>query len=111
MFVGPGLGALVDEVHAAIRGLLSDELQRWRRVVIEAGPYFGTRALLLADEAGRLCPHCRAGVPHHANAEFSIGGPRTRIVWDLHVVEDSGGVGLAECLAGDLWLRAERRQG
>jgi hypothetical protein len=28
----------------------------------------------------------------------SIGGADRHVVWDLHEVEDTGGVGLAECL-------------
>ena len=53
----------------------------------------------------RACRHCRTGVPHHTNAVGSIGGDDGRSPrWDLHAVDDAGGVGLAECDAGDLWL-------
>lgn len=58
-----------------------------------------------------------APAPHHTNAAGSIGGDDGRAPrYDLHAVEDSGGVGLAECEAGDLWLawegaRARRVQG
>lgn len=44
-----------------------------------------------------LCNWCYRRQPHHRIAERSIGGPRTRTIYDLHEVDDTGGVGLAEC--------------
>lgn len=55
--------------------------------------------------AARLCPDCRAGVPHHQLAKSSIGGPRVRTVFDLHEIDDPVGVGLRECLAAHVWDR------
>ena len=49
-----------------------------------------------------VCPWCAAGNPHHWMAEGSIGGPRARVALDMHEVEDTGGVGLRECLAAPL---------
>lgn len=53
------------------------------------------------------CPHCARGVLHHTNSLTSIGGADRYTIWDLHEVEDAGGVGLAECLdpetARDMW--------
>lgn len=58
--------------------------------------------------ASNHCHLCAIGTPHHTNARSSIGGEDRHPIYDLHAVEDSGGVGLAECLAGDLWLAWER---
>ena len=57
-----------------------------------------------------ICPLCARGVPHHTNSETSIGGSDRHTVWDLHAVEDTGGVGLAECTAAPIWeLEAKER--
>ena len=54
--------------------------------------------------ARAVCPLCRRGVPHHTNSASSIGrGDDRHVVWDLHAVDDPGGVGLAECLAAAIW--------
>ena len=50
----------------------------------------------------RACTLCAQDVPHHTNSRTSIGGGERFIVWDLHAVEDTGGVGLAECTAYDV---------
>lgn len=52
---------------------------------------------------GRRCEHCKAGVPHHTNSETSIGGADRHMIYDIHAVEDTGGVGLAECLDAHLF--------
>jgi hypothetical protein len=54
--------------------------------------------------AAERCPLCAAGTPHHTNSATSIGGADRHPVYDLHAVEDTGGVGLAECLAYDIWM-------
>lgn len=59
-----------------------------------------------AERAAVLCPRCAQGVPHHTNSATSIGGGDRHPVWDLHAVEDSGGVGLEECLAAAIWEAA-----
>src|SRR3990172_8769134 len=57
----------------------------------------------------RACPLCLAQTPHHTNSASAIGRADDRHpVYDIHAVEDSGGVGLRECEAGDLWLAWER---
>jgi hypothetical protein len=53
--------------------------------------------------AAERCPLCAIGAPHHTNSETSIGGSDRHIVWDLHEVSDASGVGLAECLAYEIW--------
>lgn len=53
------------------------------------------------------CRHCAEGTPHHANSASSIGGADRSPRWDLHAVEDTGGVGLAECTAYE--IRVEDR--
>ena len=58
--------------------------------------------------ARSVCPLCAVLTPHHTNAEGSIGGGDRHPIYDLHAVEDASGVGLVECLAGDLWLAWER---
>mgnify|MGYP001591577769 CR=1 FL=1 len=56
----------------------------------------------------RACPLCHARVPHHTNSASGIGRADDRHpVYDIHVVDDKGGVGLTECAAGDLWLTWE----
>ncbi len=50
-----------------------------------------------------MCPHCAAGAPHHTNSRTSIGGLDRYVVYDLHEISDSSGVGLAECLAYEIW--------
>lgn len=58
--------------------------------------------------AAVICPHCAAGAPHHTNSRTSIGGADRIPVYDLHEVDDTGGVGLAECLAYDaVWKSSE----
>jgi hypothetical protein len=62
-----------------------------------------TRAILEAryEDCRLICPHCRAGLPHHTNAVDSIGGPNGRhTIWELHV--GTGG-GLVECWAAPIW--------
>ena len=55
------------------------------------------------DLAAARCARCAAGVPHHTNSRTSIGGPDRVPIYDLHAMDDSGGVGLAECTAADIW--------
>lgn len=66
------------------------------------------RRLLLHATARRLCDLCARDAPHHTNAAGSIGGGDRHTIWDLHAVSDASGVGLAECLAGDLFLAETR---
>lgn len=69
-------------------------------------PYYDTLVTpdtLLAYEAADLCPHCAAGAPHHTVGEEGIGDAARRVVYDLHEVEDTSGVGLSECLAARLF--------
>lgn len=53
--------------------------------------------------AAARCTLCASGAPHHTNSEMSIGGLDRRPVYDIHAVEDAGGVGLAECTAASVW--------
>jgi len=55
------------------------------------------------EQAAAVCPHCAAGAPHHTNSRTSIGGLDRYVVYDLHEISDSSGVGLAECLAYEIW--------
>ena len=56
----------------------------------------------LEDAAAAICPRCREGVPHHTNAQGSIGGDDHRApVYDLHI---STGGGLEECVAYAIWV-------
>ena len=55
-----------------------------------------------------VCGLCRQRVPHHTNSATSIGGADRHPVRDLHAVEDAGGVGLAECGAGDIWAARDK---
>ena len=58
--------------------------------------------------ARRLCLHCALGAPHHTVGFEGIGDGRRQTVYDIHEVEDSGGVGLAECTAyDDVWRAVE----
>lgn len=51
---------------------------------------------------GRItCEWCIKGAPHHTNSDTSIGGSDRHTIWDIHAVEDTGGVGLRECT--DAW--------
>ena len=59
---------------------------------------------VLADAARAICPLCRREVPHHTNGREGIGDAARTPVYDLHAVEDTGGVGLAECLAYPIWV-------
>lgn len=65
-----------------------------------------TRHLSSVCLAAEICPLCHAGVKHHTNSASSIGGADRHAVTDIHAVEGAGGVGLAECLAGDMWRAA-----
>lgn len=67
----------------------------------------------LRRQAATRCPLCRTGTPHHTNGIEGIGDPphRRRPVPDLHSVDDVGGVGLQECLAGELWADYYRAGG
>ena len=56
-----------------------------------------------AERAAAACPLCAAGYGHHTNSATSIGGDDRHTIWDIHQVEDTGGVGLRECLAYDIW--------
>lgn len=71
-------------------------------------PACGGDLRTLRQQAAALCPHCAAGVPHHTNSAMSIGGADRHPIYDLHAIDDASGVGLTECLAGDLWFEAER---
>lgn len=73
-----------------------------------AGGVFSTWTIGYADVAAGLCGLCKRGVVHHTNSSYSIGGGDRRVVWDIHAVDDPGGVGLQECLAGDVLLAWER---
>ena len=64
------------------------------------------RALELA--AAVVCGLCGQRVPHHTNSATSIGGADRHPVRDLHAVEDTGGVGLAECVASDIWAARDK---
>lgn len=61
----------------------------------------------LLDAARAICPLCAQHVPHHTNAGGSIGGGDRHPIYDLHAVEDAGGVGLAECTAYAIWRLME----
>lgn len=56
-----------------------------------------------AERAAAVCPLCATGTPHHTNSSYSIGGGDRHPIYDLHAIEDTGGVGLAECLAYEVW--------
>ena len=57
----------------------------------------------------RACPLCLNRTPHHTNSASAIGRTDDRhLVYDIHAVENEGGVALQECDAGDLWLAWER---
>lgn len=89
---------------------------RSRRAFLRAGFWLcghesGAKTVFHAsveEIAGQLCARCEAHVPHHTNAGGSIGGSDRHSVYDLHAVEDTSGVGLAECDAGDMLLAWER---
>lgn len=55
--------------------------------------------------AAQMCPLCAVGTPHHTNSRTSIGGTDRVVTYDLHEVSDASGVGLAECLAYEVWIR------
>ena len=53
--------------------------------------------------AAARCALCAAHVPHHTNSRTSIGGADRVPIYDLHAMDDPGGVGLAECTAAEVW--------
>ena len=55
------------------------------------------------DLAAARCALCAARVPHHTNSQTSIGGADRVPIYDLHAMDDPGGVGLAECTAAEVW--------
>lgn len=57
----------------------------------------------IQEQAMARCGYCQKGVPHHTNSRTSIGGTDRSPVYDLHAVDDAGGVGLAECDAASLF--------
>ena len=59
---------------------------------------------VLEDAARAICRLCREGIPHHTNGAEGIGDATCAVVWDLHAVEDAGGVGLTECTAYPIWV-------
>lgn len=61
----------------------------------------------LLEAAQLVCSLCARDVPHHTNAAGSIGGADRHVIRDLHAVEDTSGVGLAECLAFKVWERID----
>lgn len=100
-----------------VRAVIHDDNEPSRRAFRNAGfefvrpvggGWFGEYAVGWCDVVGRVCPLCRRGVPHHTNSSYSIAGGDRHEVWDIHAVDDPGGVGLQECLAGDVLLARER---
>lgn len=59
----------------------------------------------MKPEPGELCEHCRAGAPHHTVGTEAISGADRLVIWDIHEVDDTGGVGLIECTAAHLFDR------
>ena len=58
----------------------------------------------LEDAAKVICPLCREGVAHHTNGLEGIGDAERAVRYDLHAVDDTGGVGLRECVAYPIWV-------
>lgn len=109
--VSLGASSVLARVHAGnVRSLRAFERAGFSRDGFAAGA-FQIYAVGWREVAAQACALCRAGAPHHTNAAGSIGGADRREVWDIHAVEDSSGVGLRECDAGDLLLqRAAARE-
>lgn len=79
------------------------DLEYVRELYAVLGPTFGWEAILTADP-GVICAGCRAKQPHRKRSHGRMvvevtERDRAETVWDLHEVDDVGGVGIQPCEA------------
>ena len=106
ILLGGGVMVVDDRSGAGLKEVLLWRLRGGLKLYVPERDPRVPEALELA--AATLCALCRGRVPHHTNSATSIGGADRHPVRDLHAVEDTGGVGLAECVASDIWAARDK---